>query len=548
MTGETGKSISRKDFLKSTGFVAGGLAVLGSGALAGGCTAEEASVQKTLAEAWLPSVWDQEADVVVVGMGAAGIACAIESKKAGADVLILEKAPEDEAGGASGVNGGWITIASFAGANMTTKTYRDSVLNTVSEEYAKAYIDVAKTIHEWLEEMGVPLTTNGGITTVTGEQFGNTGYVLYECLKAAVNDAGIKVMYSTPAIELIQNPVTKDVVGVKAGSNDSPIYVKARKGVALMSGGYEHNPQMVSDYHFPLAFIACSSSPYNTGDGFKMAAAAGVKIHNLQGTLEWFNMAFRVPSEELNTGIMFQNSDFQSYIYVDKQGQRFVAEDRGLVHEKTTEPILEFFAPFAAPGDVVGYPHLPAFVVFDDKTMKQGPLGMKFGPGSCSWNTAHPTLHRLHEWSDDNQTELGKGWIVQADTVEELASKLKATDMWGKTIGVDAKGLADTVAAYNASCAAGVDSAFSRSIKTMSPLDTPPYYAAEVCMDQVYTIGGPAHDEKAQAIDFNDQPIPRLYLGGNVGDNGLHGTHAVPGAITWGRIAAQNVVNQEVWT
>lgn len=49
--------------------------------------------------------WDLEADVVVVGYGAAGAAAAITAHDAGADVLILEKAPEQFRGGTSRVSG-----------------------------------------------------------------------------------------------------------------------------------------------------------------------------------------------------------------------------------------------------------------------------------------------------------------------------------------------------------------------------------------------------------------------------------------------------------
>lgn len=43
--------------------------------------------------------WDMEADVVVVGFGGAGVAAAVTAFELGSDVLILEKAPEDRAGG-----------------------------------------------------------------------------------------------------------------------------------------------------------------------------------------------------------------------------------------------------------------------------------------------------------------------------------------------------------------------------------------------------------------------------------------------------------------
>jgi succinate dehydrogenase/fumarate reductase flavoprotein subunit len=51
----------------------------------------------------LPEQWDMEADVVVVGFGAAGAAAAITAQALGANVLLLEKAPTGQEGGNSGL-------------------------------------------------------------------------------------------------------------------------------------------------------------------------------------------------------------------------------------------------------------------------------------------------------------------------------------------------------------------------------------------------------------------------------------------------------------
>ena len=43
----------------------------------------------------IPEKWHDEAEILVVGYGGAGAATAITAHDEGADVLILEKAPED---------------------------------------------------------------------------------------------------------------------------------------------------------------------------------------------------------------------------------------------------------------------------------------------------------------------------------------------------------------------------------------------------------------------------------------------------------------------
>ncbi|MBC7121552.1 MAG: FAD-binding protein, partial [Candidatus Methanosuratus sp.] len=126
-----GKKVSRKEFVKGTAVGAAGVAA--AGVLAGCAPAatptpqviketvevpvevtreviKEVEVTKEVVKEvevkpWLPQKWDYEADVVVVGYGLAGATAGYEAKKAGADVLILEKAPEEWKGGNSKIGG-----------------------------------------------------------------------------------------------------------------------------------------------------------------------------------------------------------------------------------------------------------------------------------------------------------------------------------------------------------------------------------------------------------------------------------------------------------
>src|SRR5271168_4861028 len=61
----------------------------------------------------VPQKWDVEADVVVVGFGAAGMAASVTAHDMGAEVVILEKAPEGQEGGNTRVAGqGYLNTSS----------------------------------------------------------------------------------------------------------------------------------------------------------------------------------------------------------------------------------------------------------------------------------------------------------------------------------------------------------------------------------------------------------------------------------------------------
>jgi NADPH-dependent 2,4-dienoyl-CoA reductase/sulfur reductase-like enzyme len=91
--------ISRRDFIKDAAIA--GAAVAATGILGPTPVRAQSSTQW-----WLPAKWDYEVDVVVVGFGGAGAATAITANDKGAKVLVLEKAPEAEEGGNTGVCGG----------------------------------------------------------------------------------------------------------------------------------------------------------------------------------------------------------------------------------------------------------------------------------------------------------------------------------------------------------------------------------------------------------------------------------------------------------
>lgn len=75
--------------------------------LTGAVAAGAASLASSVASAAPAMKWDETVDVIVVGSGFAGLAAAIEAKKAGANVVVLEKMPTP--GGNSIINGGILT-------------------------------------------------------------------------------------------------------------------------------------------------------------------------------------------------------------------------------------------------------------------------------------------------------------------------------------------------------------------------------------------------------------------------------------------------------
>ena len=120
----------------------------------------------------------------------------------------------------------------------------------------------------------------------------------------------------------------------------------------------------------------------------------------------------------------------------------------------------------------------------------------------------------LVPWSKDNLDAIERGWILKADTLEELAEKIKA-DPENRDM-ITAEQLRQSVETFNAYCGAGEDKDFQRSIDTMAPVITPPFYAMKLYPGGPNTKGGVDANAKRQVLDWQGQPIKRLYTAGEI--------------------------------
>jgi uncharacterized protein with FMN-binding domain len=106
------------------------------------------------------------------------------------------------------------------------------------------------------------------------------------------------------------------------------------------------------------------------------------------------------------------------------------------------------------------------------------------------------------------EEELARGWIVKANTIEELAEK----------IGIDPAALTTTVTKYNQYCEQGNDLDFhraSRYLKAFAPQG--PYYAFSLKAANTNTQGGARRTVQCEIVDVWGDVIPHLYGAGEFG-------------------------------
>jgi succinate dehydrogenase/fumarate reductase flavoprotein subunit len=479
-----------------------------------------------------------DADVVVVGFGAAGVAASVTAHDLGARVVMLEKAPEGQHGGNTRVAGqGYLNTSSASDA----AAYLTALCGpyTVPPEMVAVWADEMGRNNAWLQSLGgdpqehqhppvgIEFPDLPGSGAVHKFHDGPTyGYsYTWQRFESLVKERPISILYDSPARELIQDKATGEIVGVAAERGGKPFAVKARKGVVLTCGGFENNQEMIRNYLPGVPYCYTSGSPYNEGDGISMAMAVGADLwhmNNYAGP----SMALKVP--EVRTSFSMQALHYSKeqpggMIVVGPDGRRFCDEKFKTRHGKV--PMNGRWLPLSVP--------CPMYLIVDHALFAAGPL-----------YDAHPShgwtqIVERYEWSADNSAEVAKGWVKRADSIEALAA----------LVGLDPAALAESVARWNRQMEAKRDEDYGRRLM-LAPIAAPPYYAVEMSPSMLNTQGGPRRNERGQIVRPDGSPIPRLYSAGELGSIYSYlyqGTGNIGECLAFGRISGRNAAGEKRW-
>ena len=482
-------------------------------------------------------------DVIVVGAGNAALCAALAASERVKRILVLERAPEAESGGNSRYTAGLMRVA-YNGVEDLKKVMPDlseaeiarSDFGTYTEdqflddmgrvtEYRcdpdLTEILVKKSLPtlEWMRAKGVRFTAAWGRQAfniggrfkfwggLTLEAVGG-GPGLVQSLTSIAKKNGIEIWYEARVLELIFDD--DGVKGVRVKRKGKTQVVNAT-AVVLAAGGFQADPEQRVRYLGPGWELAkVRGTRFNTGDGIRMALAAGAAAAgNWSGchAVAWERNAPEFG--DLAIGDQFQKHSYPWGVYLNAEGKRFVdegADFRNYTYAKYGRVIL------SQPGQF-------AWQVFDAKVKGQ-----------------------LRDEYRIKQVTKRVG-----NTLEELVSKLEDTNQAAAL---------EELRQYNA--AVQTDIAFNPNLKDgrctknlkinksnwANTLDTPPFEAYAVTCGITFSFGGLKINTDAQVISSDGAPIPGLYAAGElVGGifyfNYPGGTGLTNGAV-FGKIAGTN--------
>jgi 3-oxosteroid 1-dehydrogenase len=505
--------LSRRQFIKRA-------------AIAGAAVASTSVLGTTpaaFAQQGAPAKWDMETDVVIVGYGGAGGYAAINAADAGANVIMIEKYPADTAtevrhtpssryaGGicvcAKDAKEGSIALDALSfgttpkdvcdawgeGAARNVAYLRSLSANVKTESPGPEYPDPTWDVGEYPE---LPGGHTIGTSTVQGG-----GPRMFQILMANVVKRAdkIKVLYETPGKRLIQDPNTKEILGVVATQAGKEITIRAKRAVALTTGGFEYDEEMKANFlrGYPSWFY---TNPNATGEGIRMGQAVGGALWHMNAI-----SARAVPyHKDWKKGIGVTLA--LPYFIVNKYGERWFYERPWPSHNAWVE-----FVNFSS--ETAEYKASPAWIIYDDTSAK--PLLARNSKGYLGLNSQANLQYFEPERSKDGSEEVAKGWLLRGNTPEELALQImKDPENYGR---MKPEVLKETFTRFNRYCAAGVDAEFGRRKDGLVPLLKPPYFAVKIYPGGPNTQGGLKKNAKGQVVDAFNNPIPRLYCAGENG-------------------------------
>lgn len=438
---------------------------------------------------------DETVDVLVVGSGISGMVAGITAAEKGSNVLIIEKQGMLGAGDSMNIStgitaGGSRLIKQLGIENATAKDYADFLVKQaatkkvpINEKNVRTYAMRGGELVDWLMDLGVPfgrfqkdkwfhITKDGSAP----------GPHIVRALSKKIADDNINYRLNSQVVDLLMKDGKVVGATVKTGSGSYKVNAKA---VVMATGGFSASHELVKKWAPEWVGRPTTGAVSLTGDGILMAQKVGAQTVAMQEIKANYLCHPLTARDGVSlTAITPYN------ILINHEGKRFVDEGHASINFKSRAMMKQ-----------TGH---EAYAIVDQ--------------------TAMDNLKLMRNYA-------AAGYFVKANTVEELASKLK----------VDQKAFIKTMKDYMAACQAGKDPEFNRRIQY--PIAKAPFYAALVTPSMQSTYGGIKTDEKAQALNADNKPIAGLYAAGATSGHEAYanevGFAAIIGLV-YGKIAGEN--------
>ena len=447
-----------------------------------------------------------DTDILVIGAGLAGCACACSAAENGGKVTVVEKTSSwnGRGGGFGAINSRYMDELGIKVDKVNAKQHWIAqCASRADEDIIVKFFNNSEEASNWLldkvEAVGGSAMVGAFYShdDVYAEQpgyhmliipedagFTSTGFAGAElCYKDAVA-AGAEFVFNSPAVQLVQDDSGK-VTGCICETADGYVQYNASKGVVLCTGDIGGDAEMVQAYAPIAAEYGQPRSQYtpmgvNTGDGHKMGMWVGAQLQDLPLPTMMHPQAF----------CWFHGP----FLFVNDNGERFMCEDTWVQGKSLA---------------INRQPNGEAWSIFDANWPTDLVNGLPYG-GGMFWDSFRPYGSDLELAPEYFKTQIPTyieaGNAYECDTLEELA----------QSIGCDPEVFQATVDRYNQMCEAGEDTDYYKKPVFLTPIKEGPFYALKVGPALLTVTGGLKVNSDFQCLNADGEPIEGLYALGNV--------------------------------
>ena len=512
----------------------------------------------------------RECDIVVLGAGHAGTACARKAAEGGASVIVLESQPEDafmvKGNDVGHINSKWQCerngVPEYSPADFINE-YQICCANRAQPTLVSQFANRSGEAFDWLVEnlseeelasvnclnwpvadgynykkglfhsyVGTP--NFGGVGTTATPLVGLQEVVLRS--QQTAKDNGAEFVFGAKGVKLVHSDDNTEVTGIIAQRDDGTYLQVNAKAVVLAAGDFGGNPEMynalcsenygLGEYRDLGAMMGCD------GSGIQLAMRMGAKFEiGTGGDMSTQAPLFQGPLECTET------------LWLNDSGRRFCNESYGM-------PLLSLTTAARLDSDNI-YSIWDANWREDLLNQIAGHMGLKNWSEEAvdeiaAWMDAAPGSG-AEGYSTGEEDQMGSKTFWCADTIEELLSYL----------GFEGKALDNAVAAiekYNAAVEAGVDNEFGSDTSTMCAIVEPPFYGFKASCRAgggilaLCTVSGLLVNADQQVQGQGFKVIKSLYATGNnsggrfpLGYNGIMNGVSIGMALTLGMTLGEHL-------
>ncbi len=464
-----------------------------------------------------------DTDLVIVGGGGSGMACAVQAALNGTKFILIEKNSQ-LGGNASFVEGMFAIGSKMAkdqGVHVTpSEIIEAELVRGQHRQNGALWMDLcAKSAEniDWCLEQGVEYSGkidnyNGGLyPTFHWFKDGKCAIGYVEPMTKRIEELGIEVHLNTGATVLAMKDGA--VAGVYADSKEGTVLYNA-KAVIFATGGFGGNPELIAKQGWNTENLFVVGSPMAAGDAYRMSMEVGAKDFMIDSAQSVLYQIPALPSIDFHKDALnpvngyFGIAAGGPVLWVNENCERYSRENL------TDENLVLQCVP--------GKDNKANYVLFDQKIF------------DTFFGTTDDGRAMFEKALANNDTKT----LYKADSIEGLA----------KSFDLDAAALKKTVARYNELAAKGVDEDYGKPAEKMVSIEKGLFYMAKMAYSYFFEVGGVTTDKQRRVLNTQGEAIDGLYAIGNDGNMLYRHVYTInmPGTafgnqVNSGREAANNV-------